>query len=330
MSSNLAFVTGATGFIGSQVVASALKEGYNVRVSVRKPEQIEDLKAIFHKEASNLQFVVVPDISLPNAFDGALDNVQVIFHLASPMPGKGSDLHKDYLEPARNGTLSILESAKKVPSIKRVIIMSSILGIGPVDLFYNTDTFVAANTGKRKELDLEKVFPGGKGDNGPMYVASKILTHQASLDWVADNKPGFTLATVHPTFVLGPSLIRKTASDIDGINAWFWKSLQLPAPIFPSVIVDVRDVADLCIKAAKEEDGANGTELVASGAPTTWRDIAEWVRSKYPELDTKLAEDGPVPFRVDSENVLGMKWRPLEETLGGLIDQQLALQKGSA
>lgn len=143
MPSKLAFVTGATGFIGSQVVASALQDGYTVRVSVRKPEQMDTLKGIFHDDVSRLQFVVVPDISVPGAFDSALDGVQVVFHLASPMPGQGSDLHRDYLEPARNGTLSMLESASKVGSIKRVIVMSSILGIGPVDLFYNTDTFVA-------------------------------------------------------------------------------------------------------------------------------------------------------------------------------------------
>ncbi|PTB42595.1 hypothetical protein M441DRAFT_79263 [Trichoderma asperellum CBS 433.97] len=323
---NLAFVTGATGFIGSQVVASALQDGYTVRVSVRKPEQMDTLKGIFHDDVSRLQFVVVPDISVPGAFDSALDGVQVVFHLASPMPGKGSDLHRDYLEPARNGTLSMLESASKVGSIKRVIVMSSILGIGPVDLFYNTDTFVAANTGKRHDIDLDKVFPGGKGDNGRMYVASKIVAHQATRDWVAEHSPAFTLATIHPTFVLGPSLVRRTAADLDGINAWFWQSLQLAAPLFPAVIVDVRDVAQLCIRAAAMDVQA---ELVASGAPTSWREIGEWTRATYPQLETRLDEDGPVPFRVDNE-VLGMRWRPLGETLGGLIDQQLALQKGSA
>lgn len=162
-----------------------------------------------------------------------------------------------------------------------------------------------------------------------MYVASKIVAHQATLDWVTEHKPAFQLATIHPTFVLGPSLIRKTASDLDGINAWFWKSLQQPAPLFPAVIVDVRDVADLCIKAAKADVPPSKAELVASGAPTTWKEIGEWVRATYPQLETKLVEDGPVPFRVDID-VLGMKWRPLPETLGGLIDQQLALQKGSA
>ncbi|KAL7933954.1 hypothetical protein V8C35DRAFT_44025 [Trichoderma chlorosporum] len=327
MSSKLAFITGATGFIGSQVVTSALGEGYNVRLSVRKAEQIEGLKDIFRDNVSRIEFVVVPDISKPQAFDDALDNVQVIFHIASPMPGKGADLHKDYLDPAVRGTLSVLESARKVPSVKKVVIMSSILSIGPVDLFFNTDTFVAANTGKRHEVDVDKMFPDGKGEHGTMYVVSKILAHQAALDWVEEHKPAFTLATIHPTFVLGPSLVRKTAGDIDGINAWFWQSLQSPAPLFPAVVTDVRDVADLTVKAAKS-DVPDGIELVASGAPTTWKDIAAWVRSAYPKLETRLVEDGPVPFRVDND-VLGMKWRPLEETLGGLIDQQLALQKGN-
>ncbi|KAL6879279.1 hypothetical protein J3F83DRAFT_768519 [Trichoderma novae-zelandiae] len=212
-----------------------------------------------------LQFVVVPDISKPRAFDDALDKVDTVFHVASPMPGKGTDLHRDCLDPAVRGTLSIPESAKKAPSA-------------------------------------------------------------AALDWIKDHKPAFKLVTIHPVFVLGPSLIRKTADDIDGINAWFWQSLQLPAPTFPSVIVDVRDVAELCIRAAKE-DLPNGYELVASGAPT-WEDMAAWVRKEYPQLETRLVEDGPVPFRVDND-VLGMKWRPLWETLGGSIDQQLALQKGN-
>lgn len=142
MSSKLAFVTGATGFIGSQVVTSALSEGYNVRLSVRKAEQVEGLKGLFHNDASRLEFVVVPDISKPQAFDDALDNVEVIFHVASPMPGTGADLHKDYLDPAVRGTLSILESAKKITSVKKVVIMSSALAIGPVDLFSNTDVHV--------------------------------------------------------------------------------------------------------------------------------------------------------------------------------------------
>ncbi|PTB69291.1 NAD(P)-binding protein [Trichoderma citrinoviride] len=327
MSSKLAFITGATGFIGAQVAASALGEGYNLRLSVRRAEQIEKLKDVFRNDADRLQFVVVSDISKPHAFDDALDKVDIILHIASPMPGKGTDLHKDYLDPAVRGTLSILESAQKVSSVTKVVVMSSMLAIGPVDLVMNTDQYVPANTGKRQELDLEALFPNNTGHSNVMYVASKILAHQAALDWIKEHKPAFKLVTIHPGFVLGPSLIRKTADDIDGINAWFWQSLQLPAPTFPPVIVDVRDVAELCIKAAKE-NLPDGYELVAAGAPTTWKDMAAWVRKEYPQLETKLVEDGPVPFRVDND-VLGMKWRPLAETLRDLIDQQLALQKGN-
>lgn len=157
MSSKLAFITGATGFIGSQVVTSALREGYNVRLSVRNAEQIENLKDIFLDNVSKIEFVVVPDISKPQAFDDALDNVEVVFHIASPMPGKGADLHKDYLDPAVRGTLSVLESARKIPSIKKVVIMASILSIGPPDLFFNTDTFVP---GEYRSTFLH-IEPGG-------------------------------------------------------------------------------------------------------------------------------------------------------------------------
>lgn len=142
MSSKLVFITGATGFIGSQVVTSALEAGFDLRLSVRKAEQIETLKQLFPNDVSRLEFVVVPDLAQPGAFDSALDNVETVLHIASPMPGKGVDLHKDYIDPATQGTVSILESANKAPSVKKVVIMSSILAIAPPDLFYNPDQFV--------------------------------------------------------------------------------------------------------------------------------------------------------------------------------------------
>lgn len=81
---------------------------------------------------------MVQDIASRNAFDGTLADVDAILHLASPLPGKGSDLHKDYLEPAIRGTLSILEAATMAPSVKRVIIMSSVLALAPVSILVQT------------------------------------------------------------------------------------------------------------------------------------------------------------------------------------------------
>lgn len=103
-----------------------------MRLAVRKESQIGDLKKLFPADTSLMEFVVVPDLTKPGAFEGKLDGADYIFHLASPMPGKGEDFKKDYLEPAVKGTSSILEAALAFPSIKRVTIMASILSIMPM------------------------------------------------------------------------------------------------------------------------------------------------------------------------------------------------------
>jgi nucleoside-diphosphate-sugar epimerase len=133
------FITGATGFIGSHVVKNALASGHRVRLSVRKEEQIRNLKKIFSSDSSQLDFAVIPDISKAEAFEGKLDGVEHVIHLASPMPGKGDDFKEDYLKPAVEGTLSILKAAKASSSVKRVVVTSSFLAVVPLGSMNATD-----------------------------------------------------------------------------------------------------------------------------------------------------------------------------------------------
>lgn len=133
MSQPLIFITGATGFIGSHVVSQSLAAGHKVRLSVRKEGQISALRKVFSQHAANLDFAVIPDFTSPTRFSKALEGVTYVFHLASPMPGKGSDFKSDYLEPAVQGTIALLDAAKKIESIKRVVIVSSLLALIPVE-----------------------------------------------------------------------------------------------------------------------------------------------------------------------------------------------------
>jgi nucleoside-diphosphate-sugar epimerase len=133
MSRSLVFITGSTGFIGSHVVLQTLNAGYKVRLSVRKDVQIEGLKKLFSKHINDVEFVVIPDLSISSAFDSALKDVEYVFHLASPMPGKGNDFKKEYLHPAVQGTIAVLEAAKNFSTIKRIVIVSSILALVPLD-----------------------------------------------------------------------------------------------------------------------------------------------------------------------------------------------------
>ena len=139
MDLTIIFVTGATGFIGSHVVDAALKAGFGVRVSVRKAEQVQDIQTRHTLYSEQLDVVVIPDLSDLSTVESALAGVTYVFHLASPMPGKGSDARKDYVDPAVNYTETILRASEQHKTIKRVIVMSSILALLPVDALARTE-----------------------------------------------------------------------------------------------------------------------------------------------------------------------------------------------
>jgi nucleoside-diphosphate-sugar epimerase len=149
MSQPTIFITGATGFIGSQVTAHSLAAGYNVCLSVRKAAQIDKLKRVFAKNAAHLDFVVIPDLTQAGAYDQALQNVDYIFHIASPMPGTGDDFKTTYLAPAVQGTTGLLEAAEKVGTVKRVVVMSSVVALIPMHTFIES-TFHAKGTHCRR------------------------------------------------------------------------------------------------------------------------------------------------------------------------------------
>ena len=133
------FITGATGFIGSHVVLQTLEAGFDVRLSVRKQSQISALKTLFSGYDSKVEFTIIPDLAAYGAFHNALKGVAYVFHIASPMPGTGSDFKKDYVEPAEQGTLAILKAATSEKTIKKVVIVSSLLALVPLDALVTKD-----------------------------------------------------------------------------------------------------------------------------------------------------------------------------------------------
>jgi nucleoside-diphosphate-sugar epimerase len=142
MPKSTVFVTGGTGFIGAQVAALALRTGYKVKLSVRREAQIDTLRRGLGDVSGDLDFVVITDYTKENAFDTALQGVDHVIHLASPLPKPGEDL----LTPAVKGTTSILRSATRVTSIKKVVITGSVASLIPLGE-YGNDIVV---TGKRQ------------------------------------------------------------------------------------------------------------------------------------------------------------------------------------
>ncbi|KAE8312734.1 hypothetical protein BDV41DRAFT_564886 [Aspergillus transmontanensis] len=314
-STPLILITGATGLIGSQVVLVSLRAGYRVRLTIRKPEQEAVLRARYPEYNDQIEISIITDITVGDAFKPALAGVDYVFHLASPMPGRGSDLQADYIDPAVKGTESVLFSALAFPQIKKVIIVSSVLALVPPTA-----------------LQQKEVFVKGPRGHGLKYSASKICAHQATRDFLARQNPHFTIITLHPTFVLGESLIQETPEGIDGINALFWNSLRSEKPTMPNVWVDVRDVAEAHLRALKTEI-PSGTEFLLSAPAASWEEVRELVRRKFPFVGCKL--EGPIEggWTVDTrtaERVLGMNWRRQDEIVEAMLEQQLRLKEVEA
>lgn len=168
-------------------------------------------------------------------------------------------------------------------------------------------------------------FPEGFAGHGLKYHASKILAHQATQSLVRRQNPSFSVVTLHPSFVLGPSLIQKSASEINGINALFWNSLRQDAPQFPSIVVDVREVADAHIRTAVVPLKQNITEFILSAPRFEWETVVSYLDQEFPDLHVAWKRPFPRTFEVDvshASEVLGMQWRPVIETVRAVIDQQ--------
>jgi nucleoside-diphosphate-sugar epimerase len=169
-------------------------------------------------------------------------------------------------------------------------------------------------------------FPEGAAGGGMKYSASKIMAHQATLDWMKENNPQFSLVTLHPSFVLGHSLIQNSAQDIGGINAMFWGMLKADKPMFPPAFVDVRDIADAHLKAATVSTKEQTTEFLLSGNEASWDQVVAYIQSKFPEVEINWTPPLPGGPEIDTsraESVLGMKWHSTEEIFSSLLSQQL-------
>lgn len=120
--------------IGFKTLVEVLKAGYKVRAAVRNQagfDRIASLKPLA-PYVSNLESIIVPDITVPGAYDEAVKGVKYVVHIASPLVqpvDTEEGFQAEVIQPAIRGTVSILEAANKVTGIERIVITASILSI---------------------------------------------------------------------------------------------------------------------------------------------------------------------------------------------------------
>lgn len=122
-----ALVTGASGFLATQIILILLDKGYHVVAALRSSAKADAWRNLYpqYSDKGQIDIVVVPDMQEDGAYDEAIRDVDVVFHTASPFNFTFEDNERDMLVPAQQGVLSILESAVKAERVKTFIFTSS-------------------------------------------------------------------------------------------------------------------------------------------------------------------------------------------------------------
>lgn len=202
---SLVLVTGANGFIGSNISDQLLKLGYKVRGTTRNPAKNTWITSLFDGKygTGNFELVSVPDMEAPNAFDEAVRGVSAVVHTATNFT-MSPDPHA-VIPGTVAGTINAMASAMREPTVRRFVLTSSSASA----LIPKPDTPGVVTTETWNDEIVEIAFrdPPYEPERAyPVYAASKTLSEKEAWKFVQREKPGFVFNAVLPNINFGASL----------------------------------------------------------------------------------------------------------------------------
>ncbi|KAK4703920.1 hypothetical protein P7C70_g2296, partial [Phenoliferia sp. Uapishka_3] len=336
-SQSVVLVSGASGYLGTEVVLSFLSAGYRVRGTVRTTAQRDAFIAKFPEHEANIEFHLVPSLVEKGAFDEAVKGVDYVAHTASPVPfGLITDPEHQLLIPAIEGTVGMLQSALLEPKIKAIVLTSSFASVrnfvDPApNAHYTSDSW--------NPVTYEQAKAATPAQGLLAYSGSKVLAEKAAWDFMAREKPSFTLTTILPTWVLGPSQQPgvKSISDLQS-SAGMTAKVLIDTPSLPPVsifskYVHIHDVALAHVGAIARPESRGKRYLLVAG-PSSCEQAAFVLRKLFPAQAGRIAPAEDKPLEVidtadgtPAEQAFGFKYRTFEETMQDYGEQLFSLAK---
>ena len=273
-------LTGISGFIAKHIALKLLNAGYAVRGTLRKLNRAEEVRAALHPHLANsgaldrLTFAAC-DLESDAGWDAAMAGVSAVIHSASPFPTTDPKDEMVLIRPALEGTLRVLRAAHKA-GVARVIQTSSIAAVS-----HRLDGHV------QDETDwLEPDAPGITA-----YAKSKVLAERAAWDFVAAEGKAMALSVINPGFVLGPPLDRHFGDSIAIVQ----RILRGRDPMMPDLyltVVDVRDVAEMHLRALQRPESA-GKRFIGAAGTLSFADMGRILKAGHPDrrIPTRTAPD---------------------------------------
>jgi dihydroflavonol-4-reductase len=238
-----AFVTGATGFLGSHVARVLADQGADLRLLVRSTSNLKNLQGLNGETATG-------DLRDPASLEKAMSGCDTVFHVAADYRLWVRDPQEMYRSNVK-GTRAILEAARK-NGVRRVVYTSSVATMG------------FTRSGRPADEDS----PVSLADMIGHYKRSKFMAEQVAIDAA---KSGVDVVIVNPTTPIGERDIKPTPTGRIVVD--FLKR-KFPAYVETGLnLVDATECARGHVQAL--EKGRTGERYILGGENLTLKQILD-------------------------------------------------------
>src|SRR6202166_3738677 len=239
----LAFVTGATGFLGSHVARALADQGAELRLLVRPTSNLRNLEG--HKAET-----AVGDLRDAASLEKAMSGCDTVFHVAADYRLWVRDPQEMYRSNV-DGTRAILEAARK-NGVRRVVYTSSVATVGFT----------------RNGHPADEDSPVSLADMIGHYKRSKFMAEQVALEAA---RGGMHVVVVNPTTPVGEQDVKPTPTGRIVVD--FLKR-KFPAYVETGLnLVDVTECARGHVAAL--EKGRTGELYILGGQNLTLKQILD-------------------------------------------------------
>ncbi|KAJ0966966.1 hypothetical protein J5N97_023883 [Dioscorea zingiberensis] len=294
-------VTGAGGFIGSWLVKTLLLRGYNVRGTVRDPEDGKNWHLKELKGAAERLKLYKADVLNYESLCPVFSGCDGVFHVASPVT---NDPEK--VRVAVEGTKNAVNAAGNA-GVRRLVFTSS---IGAVHMNPNRSLDSVLNEECWSDLDYCK-----KTNN--WYCYGKMVAEIVAVDMA--KKRGLDLVVVVPPVTVGPMLQPKISASVFRVLTYM-RGTKKAYPNAVMALVDVRDVAQAHLL-VYENPAASG-RYFCIGTVVHRTEFLRMLSEMFPEypITTKCEDEkNPMvkPYKFSNQKLkdLGLEYTPIKKSL---------------
>ena len=251
-----------------------LAAGHQVRTTVRSLSREPTVRTMLKGAGADLGPTLgffATDLERDAGWTDAVAGCDYVTHVASPIPAAAPKTEDELIVPARDGALRVLKAARDA-GVKRVVLTSSCGAI-----YYGHPAQAAP-------FD-ETSWTNIRGEMSA-YVRSKAIAERAAWDFMATEGGALELTAINPSGIFGPVLGKDSSSSIELVTRLMRGMPGCPRIYFG--VVDVRDVADLHLRAMTDPAAKGERFIAASGGIMSMLDIAKVLRARLGDVAKRV------------------------------------------